>query len=439
MRPVLVLALIAVAAVGLVRASEGPGLRAANAPAEAIDTGRGTLLGALEFKGPARLVRLRPDTMRPVSPSIRLDENFVADSAVSPDGGRLAVGSETSGRVQLVDLRSWRRLRSIELPASLPGRNAGTAVLAWPSPRRLVLLAGATYAERSPIVVDPVSGRVVHRARWRGIPLHWDARGERTVLLATSRWGRGPRAATLAGYDSSGRLRKVRLARILAGYGDSGTGPARDLTPALAVDWGTGRAYVISTDGVLAAEVSLRSWRVSYHRLTEHRTAWGRLRDLVDPPAHAKGEPVHVRTRMAEMLPNGAIAVTGEDRPPTEPSHLSKPIPFGLRLIDPRSWTVRTVDPEPQDLSVAGGTMLARRWSMGNDGLDGIGLRAYDTAGELAWARFEGADTIVRGAAGSRAYVEVKRDGRRRIHVIDLASGRTERTRPWREIRVLER
>jgi hypothetical protein len=43
----------------------------------------------------------------------------------------------------------------------------------------------------------------------------------------------------------------------------------------------------------------------------------------------------------------------------------------------------------------------------------------------------------VRGAAGRHAYVEVKRDERRTIHVIDLESGQTVRILPWREIRVL--
>jgi hypothetical protein len=239
-------------------------------------------------------------------------------------------------------------------------------------------------------------------------------------------------------YHVGGRVRELRLSRILAGSGERGTGPARDLTPALAVDWKGDRAYVVSTDGVQVAEVDLRSWRLEYHELSEPRTALQSLREFLEPPAHAKGEPVHVRTRYAEVLPNGAIAVTGEDRPVTR-RHVAMPIPYGLRLIDPESWTVRTVDAEPQDFTVAGGLVLARRWSMGDDGLEGIGVRAYDTAGELRWARFESADTIVRGAAGRYMYVEVKRAGRRRTHVLELDGGRTVRTLPWRELRVLER
>jgi hypothetical protein len=46
---------------------------------------------------------------------------------------------------------------------------------------------------------------------------------------------------------------------------------------------------------------------------------------------------------------------------------------------------------------------------------------------------------IVRGAAGRFAYVEVKRPGRRRMHVLELDTGRTVRTLPAREIRLLDR
>jgi hypothetical protein len=438
MRAVLALALAAAAGAGLVQASGGPDLQAVDEPARAVDAGRGTVLGAVEARGLADVVRVRPATLRQVSPPLRLEDDLVGDTAVSPDGGRLAIGSEMHSRIEFVDLRRWRALPDLVLPGPRPAGYGGALGLTWPSPRRMVVLSGASYMNASPIVIDPVDGRVVHRSGWRGAPLQWDSRGAQLVVLAAATgWGRGPDAATLAGYDAAGRLRKARLTRILAGSGERGTGPARDLTPALAVDWRSRRAYVMSTDDMLVAEVNLRSWRVSYHRLTEQRTAWERLRDLVDPPAYAKGEPVHVRTRLAEVLPNGAIAVTGEDRPATDP-YPGKPIPFGLRLIDPRDWTVRTVDAEAQDFTLAGGTLLARRWSMPRDGLGGIGVRAYDSAGELRWERFGGADTIVRGAAGRRAYVEVKRDGRKRIHVLDLDSGRTERTLPWRSISVLD-
>jgi hypothetical protein len=85
------------------------------------------------------------------------------------------------------------------------------------------------------------------------------------------------------------------------------------------------------------------------------------------------------QVRFAEVIPNGAIAVTGEDTRAEDGAHAA-PIPFGVWLIDPRTWTVRKLDPDAQDFTVAGGGLLTRRWAMG----DGIGLRAYDTAGSSA-------------------------------------------------------
>jgi hypothetical protein len=194
---------------------------------------------------------------------------------------------------------------------------------------------------------------------------------------------------------------------------------------------------VVATEGGLVAETDLSSGRLDYHELREPTTAWNRLHDLVEPAAEAKGEPVDAAWRYAEVLPNGAIALTGEDWPPVEHPTQRRSVPYGLKLIDPRTWTARTVDGESQDFAVAGGVLLARRWSMGGDDLEGIGVRAYDTAGELRFARFRGEDAIVRGAAGRRAYVEVGRGNGRRIHVLDLETGRARRVVRWREIRVL--
>jgi hypothetical protein len=438
MRVVLLLAVLAASGFAFAQAGGAPELRAVSAPAQAIEARDGALLAAREFSGPATLQLVRPGTLRPVGRPLALEEDFVSDHAVSPDGTRLAIGSDMGNTIELVDLRRWRSLGEIEVPEPRGSAYGGTSGLTWLSRRRLLVLSGAHSLAASPLVLDPVARRVVRRSDWRGPARLWDAHGRQLVFLAAPRGTSAPGPARLISYDVRGRLRDLKLSRILAGFGDGGTGPARDLTPALAVDWRGERAYVVSTDGVQVAEVDLRSWTLEYHELSEPRTALQSVRDLIEPRAHAK-EPVHVRTRSAEVLPNGAIAVTGEDQPATRRPHVQRPIPFGLRLIDPRSWTVRSVDAEAQAFSVAGGLVLARRWSMQNDGLRGIGVRAYDTAGKLRFARFEGADVIVRGAAGRHAYVEARQAGRRRIHVLELDSGRTIRTLPWRELRVLDR
>jgi hypothetical protein len=439
MRAAGALILVVAAGVALATAGGASDLRAVRAPASGIEAPSGALLAAAEFDGPARLLWVRRGTLRPAMPPLRLDEEFVADFALSPDGRRMALGAEMRGRIQLVDLRRWRRLGAIELPGPRPPATGGASGLVWASPRRLLALSGTAYgAPATPVVVDPVRRRVVREADWRGRPVQPQAADGRLVFLSTPQGRSTPGRAWLVSFDRRGRLRELLLERIKAGTWRSKGSPWQHVEPALAVSPGGGRAYVVAGDARLVAEVDLRRWRVTYHEVAERVSALRRLLDLVEPPAHAK-EPVDSQVRWAETLPNGAIAVTGEDTRATDPPHSAPPVPFGVWLIDPRTWALRVVDREAQDFTVAGGRLLARRWSMGGDGQRPIGVRAYDTAGGLRWTRFEGADTIVRGAAGRRAYVEVKRGGRRRIHVLELEGGRTLRTLPWRELRVLER
>jgi hypothetical protein len=438
MRAAGALILVVAAGVALATAGGASDLRAVRAPATGIEAPDGALLAATEFDGPARLMWVRPGTLRPVGRPLELDEEFVADFALSPDGRHMAVGREMHGVIRLIDLQRWRRLGAIELPAPRPRAAAGVSGLLWAAPRRLLALSGLAYgAPATPVVVDPLRRRVLHKADWRGRPLQPQAAGDRLVFLSAPQGRSAPGHARLVSFDAAGRLRELSLPRIQAGTWKVGRGPWHHVEPALAVSRGGGRAYVVAAHARLVAEVDLRRWRVAYHEVSEPVSAMRRLLDLVEPAAHAK-EPVASQVRHAEVLPNGAIALTGEDTRATDPPHGSPPIPFGVWLIDPRTWTRRLVDRDAQEFTVAGGRLLARRWSMGGDGQRPIGVRAYDTAGTRRWTRFDGADTIVRGAAGRHAYVEVKRSGRRRIHVLELEGGRTVRTLPWRELRVLE-
>jgi hypothetical protein len=438
MRAALALVLLVAAGLGLATESGGPELRAVKTPAAGIEAPSGALLAATEFDGPARLQWVRPGTLRPVSRPLRLEAEFVADFALSPDGGRMAIGSEMHSRIQLVDLRRWRSLGVVDLPLPAGPGSGGVSGLVWASKRRLLALSGMAYgAPARPVVVDPVRRRVVHAPRWRGRPLQSRAAGRRVLFLAAPQGGSKPGRARLVSFDAAGRLRELRLGRIEAG-GWERSRVWHLLEPALAVTRRGDRAYVVSTDDRLVAEIDLRRWGAAYHELSEPMSAWRRLLEAVDPPARAKG-PVDSQVRHAEVLANGAIAVTGEDTRPTDRPHGAAPTPIGVRLIDPGTWSVRTVDHDAQYFTVAGGRLLARRWAL-PDGQGPIGLRAYDTAGTRRWTRFEGAGgTIVRGAAGRLAYVEARQAGRRRIHVLELDSGRTVRTLPWREVRVLER
>ena len=291
----------------------------------------------------------------------------------------------------------------------------------WVGPRRLLVMAGRPFMGQTPVVVNPRKRRVTRRIRWRGLAF---ASGEihgGLVLIAppSLRHGRprlGP--ARLVHVTVDGRVRSVRLHRIDAGQQDGGRG--RALYPGLAVDRRGNRAFVVAADGGLVAEVDLRSRRVSYHRLAE-------------PPAAAKRGPF---SRSARWLGAGMLAVSGEDPPASEPASRADPVPYGLRLVDTRTWTIRTVDREAQTFDVAGGLLLARRW-YAEHGLTPMGVAAYDFTGKPRWRRFSGSNALVWAPGGRRVYVDVGDHGKRRTYVLELSTGRTVRALPHRRLTLL--
>ncbi len=234
-------------------------------------------------------------------------------------------------------------------------------------------------------------------------------------------------------------MRELRLRRIDAGSWRTTPRRWNNVEPGLALDRAGERAFVVSVDGRLVADVDISAWRLTYHEVSEARSAWRRLRDLIEPPAYAKG-PLDLAIRTAQTLPSGVIAVTGEDQNTSAGSaHELKTTPYGVRLIDPLSWTSRSLDGDAQDFTVAGGTLLARRFSCNcANSLPSIGVRAYDSAGELRWQRFAGAGPIVQGAAGDHVYIEVGRRRARRVHVVEAVSGETIRVLRRSGLRLLD-
>jgi hypothetical protein len=84
--------------------------------------------------------------------------------------------------------------------------------------------------------------------------------------------------------------------------------------------------------------------QVRYHDLTEPVSLLGRLRDWLEPAAHAK--MVDGPDRNAVWLPSGLVAVSGNTYA-SEGDTLDV-TPAGLSLIDPSDWSTRRVsDPSP--------------------------------------------------------------------------------------------
>lgn len=99
----------------------------------------------------------------------------------------------------------------------------------------------------------------------------------------------------------------------------------------------------------------------------------------------------------------------------------------GLRLIDTRNWSVRTLDQEASSALAAGDTLLAFGGTHGQ-GLRGTGLQAFGPDGRERFRLFGDRFVAVATAVGRYAYVSEQSSAETRIQVIDLTSGRVVRT-----------
>lgn len=115
-----------------------------------------------------------------------------------------------------------------------PAGYRGVFGLVWAHRRRLLALAGPPYMRAWPVVVDPLRRRVLHRSSMRGTPIRWQEAGDRLVFLSVPERQSGPSRPRLLSYDARGRLRRLRLDRILAGSWRRERGPWRRVEPGVA-------------------------------------------------------------------------------------------------------------------------------------------------------------------------------------------------------------
>lgn len=350
-----------------------------------------------------RLVPVDPRTLRPLSPGVpTFLDGFGGE--FSPDGRLFAYGNGFDGRavVELIDVESWSRRSRVKLGGD------GPVALFWAAPDRLIAAAGEGSAgPRRLYVVAMPGGQVLTRRTFRGRTLGAAMTPLGLVMLMAAERGIGPARIVLAGLDGS--LRTFPLASIRAGGGFGRAGRYR--APALTVDPEGGLAYVFAAGPMLAARIDLTSGSVDYHRLRAGGSA--------SRATAAKGS-VAAWWRTAIWLGDGRIALTGHYEPPFRPGRRRQPTirPFGVRLVDTRDWTIQALHPDPFLMYLAGDRLLA----LGTR----TGMLAFDTRGRPAFTRFRGADVSVLGSHGRLAYVWVRPN--RRLHVLDLQSGRSLRS-----------
>jgi hypothetical protein len=331
----------------------------------------------------------------------------------SRDGSRLALGTDETARLAFVDARRLRVLGRMELAPA--GAVAGTA---WLGPRLLLAVVVGSEGTLEVVSVDPVARRVLSRTRLDGSLLRWVRTADGFALLLGPPDAIG--AARLAVVLPSGAVDVVTLDRVLGGWGshDDEGEPVAVRLPGLAVDPDGRRAYVVPS-GAELAEVDLDSLGVRYHQLSEPVSLLGRLGAWLQPAAHAKRAEGPIRS--ARWLGSGVIAVSGMDYATSKSGEMSM-TPAGLRLVDTRTWTVRTVDARVQDVQLTGELLLATgaAWQ-GGVATRAIGLVAYGLDGRQRFHLYAGRSVYVWHADARRGYVHL---GGNAFEVVDLASGK---------------
>jgi hypothetical protein len=381
---------------------------------------------------PVGLIRVDARTLRPL-PGRRLPlAGHTFGWSFAPDRSKLALGTDGSADVRLVDLRGWHVLGDVRIRIA---RRGSVLASAWAGANRLhivVVSPGCCGLGDTTVAGIDARGRRVLWQRRLGGSLQAGERFRRSLVIVLGPRDRSIGSSRLAVVGPDGRMRFASLTEIRSGSeARGGRNPARFLVrqwnPGLAIDADGSRAFVVQA-GAPVAEVDLRSLRVRYHALSEPISLLGRLRDWLEPKAEAKAQ--EGPTRQVLWLGGGLLAVTGTDTHAAfergQPAQWDTPV--GLKLIDTRRWSIRTINSNATSATVASGMLLAFGilWDSRSQKFTGSGLTGYTLDGSRRFHLYRedpisGAQpldrrVLVSGAAGSRIF--------RRGALIDARTGR---------------
>ena len=323
--------------------------------------------------GNSIITRYDPVTLVREGPRVRLGGN-ASSWSWSPQRRYLAIASYPQ-RLTIVDVAATRVVARVRLA---PGGGVARAVT-WAGSRVLAVVEGPSGAVVT--AIDPLAGRVVRTTRLtQPFGYQLDRLPDGLVFLLGARNRRAP--AQLAVVDAAGETRVITVQQARVG------------SVGLAVDPVGRTAYLAEGERVFT--VDLRTFAVSDR---------GPLRALAKAPLGSE--------RSARWLGNGTLAVSGLDRNDAGTK------PAGLRLVDVRARTSRTIDPTATSFTVAGRTLLVE---------SGLGRHAFVTAygfdgaeryrldlSESTWMKKQGR----LGYACRQAYLR---------SVVDLRTGNTLRT-----------
>ncbi|HUQ21873.1 MAG TPA: hypothetical protein VM049_02565 [Gaiellaceae bacterium] len=281
--------------------------------------------------GNSILTSYDPVTLVRSGPRVRLGGN-ASSWSWSPARRYLAIASYPQ-RLTIVDARNMRVVTRMRL-----ARGGGVArAVTWAGSRVLAVVeapAGTVVT-----VVDPFTARVIRTTRVAH-PFGYQLERLRDglVFLLGARNRSGP--ARVAVVDALGETRVAVVPQARVG------------TVGLAVDPVRRKAYLAEGEAVFALD--LRTLAVSDR---------GPLRALAKAPLGSE--------RSARWLGNGRLAVSGLDR------DQSNAEPAGLRIIDLRDGTSRTIDPTASSFTRAGSVLVVEH----AQGREGLSATAYGFGG----------------------------------------------------------
>ena len=367
-------------AASLAAAALGPPAARASSP---------TVLGLVYTPGYGNSIAAHydPVTLERSGPRIRLGGN-ASSWSWSPQRRYLAVASYPQ-RLTVFEPVTMRVVSRLRLA---PGGGVTHAVTWTRRDRVLAVIdtpGGAVVA-----TVDPFAGRVVRRLRIpRPFSFQFDRLPDGLVFLLGARGRIAP--AAVAVVDAEGRPRVVSVPGAVVGM-LARDGRFEQLVPGLAVDPVGRKAYLVDGDRVF--DIDLRTLEV---------TDPGPLRTLQKVSAGS--------VRSARWLGGGRLAVSGRQWSVDGGSR-----PVGLRIVDVRSRTTRTVDPTATAFTAVGPSLLVED----APSRAVLNVTAYDLDGRLRY-RLELTGATWLEKQGGLGYA--CRDAFLRS-VVDLAGGRAVRT-----------
>jgi hypothetical protein len=370
------------------------------------------LLGVVWNGNAAAVAPLDATTLEPAGTALPIKD--VGPFGYSPDHSQFALGGTRLPVVRFVDVTPLRLVRTVRLAGS-----GSVERIAWLGPGAAVVLYAQPEGTRI-AWIDPTSGKVEKRARLGVVPYQAAIGTGRLVLLLPPRKGIGTARLEIVGAASNARVVRLPKVRIGSTMPQART-VFRRIEPGLALDASTGHAYVVGTNGVVAA-VDLLSRRVSYHSLAPRSLA---------PAKALAGQALD-----AQSLGDGLLAVAGTSYSATigKSSETQSATPLGLRIIDVRTWTQRTIDPGADGFAVGGTALLAYgvRSEFGTTTksvVAGMGVAAYGTDGSARFHLLPGAPVSFVQAKGAFAYGWLVDPTTPSWHVVvlDVAAGTVER------------